>query len=512
MIMKIKECDENQKSVLKDFNTLEIASSNSLFWGDNLKLLKRIPSNSIDLVYLDPPFFTNRTLKSQRTSNKKTISFEDKWGGELNSFINFLKVRLVEVKRVLKDSGNIVLHLDQKASHYMKIEMDNIFGYDNFQNEIIWSYRTGGASKRRFSQKHDNLLWYSKNKKEYFYKSIPERVYYEKPFFNPKQDSQGRYYADVLPVDTWDMKAVLNISSERVGYPTQKPEKLIEKIICSLCPEGGLVADFFSGGGTTAAVAQKLGRNWLACDESFDSIDITKERLSSLSAAHLNNNINLTNIRSVNYEFRTIDIVPKKEFDKMGKTQLKKNIAKAFGCDDKLGEFHYKGNIFISTFVKGDASNETYLKKTISKMKDSCFRYGILLVEKKDQKKVEKRVKKYKKLFRELVVVAYTFEKKEDGHLGFQFSDYEIIVLREQTLNTEGTLLKLDFSNSIFSTKRSSEQLSFSFEGSEFNQPIPINKSSKANFEVQTLRQPKYLSIIDNNGELAEQIELRLDC
>jgi DNA modification methylase len=171
--------------------------------------------------------------------------------------------------------------LDKHACHYVKIELDKIFGPDNFQNEIIWSYRTGGASKRRFGQKHDNLYWYSKDPKKYFYNCIKERIYYEKPFFNPRVDEQGRYYADILPDDTWEVKAVLNISKERIGYPTQKPEELLSKIINALSKQGDLVADFFSGGGTTVTVAEKLNRRWIGCDVSRIAISVARDRIQA---------------------------------------------------------------------------------------------------------------------------------------------------------------------------------------------------------------------------------------
>lgn len=274
---------ENQNtSRLNQVEQLKL-DSNILMRGDNLHVLKSIPSESFDLIYIDPPFFTERKLTAKVKNSTKQRSFEDTWDS-LEDFMTWLNVRFVEMRRLLKKTGNLVVHLDHHATHYAKVELDKIFGRENFQNEIIWSYRTGGASKRRFAAKHDNLLWYSKDSEKYFFKLIKERVYYAKPFFNPKQDAQGRYYADVIPVDTWDIKAVINISKERIDYPTQKPEELLAKIITSLCPTNGTVADFFLGGGTTIAVAEKLGRKWFGCDISSESISVTKTRLKNLSS------------------------------------------------------------------------------------------------------------------------------------------------------------------------------------------------------------------------------------
>jgi DNA modification methylase len=255
---------------------------NKLIWGDNLAVMRSLPSESIDLIYIDPPFFSGRDYNCIFGDDDEVRSFKDIWDGGLPAYLAWLNARLWEIKRLLKQTGSVVVHLDKHACHYVKAEMDKIFGYDNFQNEIIWSYRTGGASKRRFGQKHDNLFWYSKNSKTYFYNCIKERIFYEKPFFNPKIDEQGRYYADILPDDTWDVKAVLNISKERIGYPTQKPEQLLFKIITALSEPGDVVADFFSGGGTTVAVAEKLGRKWIGTDISRIAISVARDRLMSV--------------------------------------------------------------------------------------------------------------------------------------------------------------------------------------------------------------------------------------
>ncbi|MBN8542362.1 MAG: site-specific DNA-methyltransferase [Deltaproteobacteria bacterium] len=258
------------------------SSGNRLIWGDNLSVMRALPDDSIDLIYVDPPFFSGRNYNCIFGDDDEVRTFKDIWDGGLPTYLAWLNARIWEMKRILKPTGNLVLHLDKHACHYVKIELDKIFGADNFQNEIIWSYRTGGASKRRFGQKHDNLFWYSKNTDEYYYNCIKERIYYEKPFFNPKVDEEGRYYADILPDDTWDVKAVLNISKERIGYPTQKPEQLLSKIITALSKPGDVVADFFSGGGTTIAVAEKLGRRWLGVDISRIAVSVARDRVSKL--------------------------------------------------------------------------------------------------------------------------------------------------------------------------------------------------------------------------------------
>ena len=253
--------------------------SNRLIWGDNLHIMRQIPTNSIDLIYIDPPFFSGRQYNVIWGDNNELRSFNDIWEGGLDGYLIWLNARLYEMKRMLRSTGSIYVHCDWHASHYIKVEMDKIFGYDNFRNEIVWSYRTGGVSKRHWPRKHDVLLFYVKSD-AYKHQAVQERIYYEKPFFNEQIDEQGRYFADVYVRDTWDeIKPIINVSKERVGYPTQKPEALIERVIKASSNEGDVVADFFVGGGTTAVVAQRLGRGWIAADQSRVAVSVTAERL-----------------------------------------------------------------------------------------------------------------------------------------------------------------------------------------------------------------------------------------
>ena len=243
-----------------------------LFLGDNLNVMKSLPSDSIDLIYIDPPFFSERNYND----------FKDTWK-DIQNYLTWLNARLVEMKRLLKPTGSIYVHLDGHASHYVKVEMDKIFGYDNFRNEIIWHYQTGGSSKKWFSKKHDVVLFYNKSKNYNFYPKniLTDRT--KKSLERAKNPKGARISSDnvkKLPMDVWtDIQALNPMSIERIGYPTQKPEALLERIIKASTKEGDVVADFFCGGGTTPAVAQKLNRRWIACDQSENAIKITQERL-----------------------------------------------------------------------------------------------------------------------------------------------------------------------------------------------------------------------------------------
>ena len=241
--------------------------------------MRQIPSNSIDLIYLDPPFFSGRHYNVMWGDANEMRSFNDIWEDGMPGYLIWLNARLYEMKRLLKPTGSIYVHCDWHASHYIKVEMDKIFGYENFLNEVVWTYRTGGVSKRHWPRKHDVLLFYVKSP-AYQHQAIQERIYYEKPFFNEQVDEEGRYFADVYVRDTWDdIKPIINVSLERIGYPTQKPEALLERLIQASSNEGDIVADFFIGGGTTAAAAQRAGRRFIVCDQSRVAVAVTAERL-----------------------------------------------------------------------------------------------------------------------------------------------------------------------------------------------------------------------------------------
>ena len=263
---------------------------NRLIWGDNLHVMRQIRSNSIDLIYIDPPFFSGREYNVMWGDANEMRSFNDIWEEGMPGYLIWLNARLYEMKRLLKPTGSIYVHCDWHASHYIKVEMDKIFGYDNFINEIVWYY-TGAAAKRdRFARKHDVLLWYSRSK-EWIFNLDKVRTEYAsatKERFshyigNVRQG--GDFGAQQLnpkgkhPDDVFTISIVAPSAHERIGYPTQKPEALLERIINASSNESDVVADFFIGGGTTAAVVQKLNRRFIGCDQSRVAIAVTAERL-----------------------------------------------------------------------------------------------------------------------------------------------------------------------------------------------------------------------------------------
>ena len=276
-------------------NQNKLWKTNKLICGDNLEELAKLPKESVDLIYIDPPFFTHRQYEVVWEDEAEVRSYKDRWEGGIEHFIGWLKPRVQAMYEVLKPTGSFYIHCDWHVNAHIRIMLDEIFGEENFQNEIIWAYRTGGATKRRWSRKHDNIYFYTKSNK-YTFNLSKERIYYDKPFFSPQQDEQGRWYADVLPVDVWEIPAVINVSKERVGYPTQKPEALLKRIIKASSNKDDVVLDAFCGCGTTIVVAQQLGRRWIGIDISPTAIKVIQRRLDKGAKGTLGA------IEGINYE------------------------------------------------------------------------------------------------------------------------------------------------------------------------------------------------------------------
>jgi DNA modification methylase len=295
--------EDNQKN--KKLAALFPTGANRLFFGDNLHVMRQLPSESIDLIYIDPPFFSGRNYNVLFGDKNEVRSFSDIWEGGMPGYLVWLNARLWEMKRLLKSTGSIYVHLDWHASHYVKVEMDKIFGVENYVNEIVWYYGPKATqNETHFQRKHDTLLFYSKSPEfnfntllqEYSQGSLDERdsrYKYEdkdgKYRLTTRRDPDGQKYrakvylkTGVAMTDVWNLNVINATSNERIGYPTQKPEPLIERIVTASSNEGDVVADFFCGGGTTPAVAQRLNRRWISCDQSRIAVAITADRVAKV--------------------------------------------------------------------------------------------------------------------------------------------------------------------------------------------------------------------------------------
>ena len=273
---------------------------NKIYHGDNLFYLESMPDECIDLVYIDPPFGT-QTLQKSKTWNEKVQGavFYDLWGGGIHGYMQFLSDRLRHIHRILKPTGSLFLHLDYRMAHYAKVQLDEQFGIKNFNNEIIWCYSTSGRGSRgkrnRWAQKHDTILWYAKNIKKFKADcTVPVSDDYIESHYR-QMDNEGRkcrirvdagreriYYPDegINGNDWWtDIPYVNSQAKDRLGYPTQKPLQLLERIIKCASSEEDIVLDCFCGCGTTIEAAHKLHRNWIGIDASMLACKEMKKRM-----------------------------------------------------------------------------------------------------------------------------------------------------------------------------------------------------------------------------------------
>ena len=272
---------------------------NSVITGNACEVLKSISDNSINLVYLDPPFFSQKEHELSSRSNGKKYSFNDKFSSK-KEYISFISPILKEIKRILTNDGSVFLHCDRYASHYLREELDNIFGESNFQSEIIWSYKRWSNSKKGLLNAHQNIYFYSKTKNfkfNQFYTDyspstnidqiLQERVRNSNGKSEYKKDSNGNAVLSAekkgVPLsDVWEIPFLNPKAKERCGYPTQKPVKLIQRIIELVTNAGDIVLDPFCGSGTTCVAAKSLNRKYIGIDKNPDAIELSKKRLSEM--------------------------------------------------------------------------------------------------------------------------------------------------------------------------------------------------------------------------------------
>lgn len=289
IITKPKKTNFIGEKVVKSSST-----NNILYHSDNVTAIKDLLNkgyeNTIDLIYIDPPFLTMVDYKSRielwNKDAKEVINYfayNDIWKDGLKEYLEMLTIRLFLMRELLSDIGTIYVHLDYRTVHYVKVIMDYIFKDGCFLNEVIWAYKSGGSSNKHFSRKHDNILVFTKTK-DYIFNPQKEKSYNRN--FKPYSFKNVKEYKDdigwhtlVNLKDVWNIDMVGRTSKERVSYATQKPERLLELIINSSSNEGSIVADFFGGSGTTAVVAQKNNRQWILADKGNISEVTIRKRL-----------------------------------------------------------------------------------------------------------------------------------------------------------------------------------------------------------------------------------------
>jgi DNA modification methylase len=304
----------NQTSAAESDSRLEPAQElvqethwrNKLILGDNLLAISALLgefAGKIDLIYIDPPFATGTDFRykglmrdTTDTTGQKSIAisdkaYRDKWSGDISIYLNMLSHRLELMHELLSEHGSIFVHIDYRAQAMVKLILDEVFGANAFVNEIIWHYTGGGRSKNHFARKHDIIYWYRKGASHTF--NIEQlRMPYKKTSSYARHGikaSSGKQYnpnpKGTPPDDVWDIPIINPMAKERVNYPTQKPEILLERIIQAASQPNDIVADFFCGSGTSLAVAEKLGRRWIGCDLGRHSINTTLKRLLDIADA-----------------------------------------------------------------------------------------------------------------------------------------------------------------------------------------------------------------------------------
>jgi len=279
-----------------DFHQDPALESSWIVEGENLAVAARLPDGVADLVYLDPPFNTGkrqerRTLVVERDEAGDRRGFGDhryktvetaraSYADRFDNYLDFLELRLVEARRLLTATGSLFLHLDSREAHYAKVLLDELFGRDSFQNEIVWAYDFGARSRRRWSSKHDTILWYTVHPRDYTFDfEAMDRIPYMAPgLVGPEKAARGK-----TPTDVWWHTIVSPTGKEKTGYPTQKPLGVLERIVKVHSRPGDLVLDLFAGSGTAGDAAARNQRRFFLVDENPEAIEVMRRRLCSFA-------------------------------------------------------------------------------------------------------------------------------------------------------------------------------------------------------------------------------------
>jgi len=345
----------------KEGDTFEEGWKNKLIWGDNKYVMSSLLekfAGKIDLIYIDPPFATGvdfsfkavvgdsdqKLVKEQSIIEEK--AYRDTWAYGFESYIQMICERLILMRDLLSDHGAIYVHLAHHVGQYVKIILDELFGQSCFQNEIIWHYKTGGATKVRFARKHDNIFFYTKSPKMWNFNPQKEKSYMMHKYGFKKSDfkidkESGLQYSMVYSRDVFEIPSVGSATEERLGFDTQKPESLLTRIINSSSNEGDLVADFFCGSGTTLAVAEKLNRRWIGSDLSKWAIHVSRKRFLEIENCKPFEMLNLGKYERKYWQGVTFS--GKKDDEQMAIFQYLAFILKLYGAEPLAGMQHLHG-------------------------------------------------------------------------------------------------------------------------------------------------------------------------
>jgi site-specific DNA-methyltransferase (adenine-specific) len=279
-------------------------TEDQIIHADCLRVLPALPDGAFQLIYIDPPFNTGKTQTRQVFSSTSAdggerVGFggrryasrllnESSYRDTFDDYLAFLEPRLVEARRLLADSGTLYFHIDYREAHYCKLLLDELFGRECFLNEIIWAYDYGARAKRRWPAKHDTILVYVKDPKRYHFdaEEVDREPYMAPGLVTPEKVARGK-----APVDVWWHTIVPTSGKEKTGYPTQKPEGIVRRMVLASTRPGDWCLDFFAGSGTLGAVARKTGRRYVLIDESEEAVRVATERLSALGAGTVQDDV-----------------------------------------------------------------------------------------------------------------------------------------------------------------------------------------------------------------------------
>jgi len=270
-------------------------SANRIILGDSLKILPTLADEAFQMIYIDPPFNTGKkqtrkTLKTEADVAGDRVGFggrryasrllaESSYFDEFADYLAFLEPRLIEGRRVLARSGTLYFHIDYREAHYCKLLLDETFGRENFLNEIIWAYDYGARARKRWPAKHDTILVYAKDAQRYHFDSAEVD---REPYMAPGLVTTEKAALGKLPTDVWWHTIVPTNGREKTGYPTQKPEGIVRRMIVASSRPGDMCLDFFSGSGTLGAVAAETGRGYVLIDENPEAVEIAARRLGAI--------------------------------------------------------------------------------------------------------------------------------------------------------------------------------------------------------------------------------------
>ena len=264
-----------------------------IIYGDNLDVLRTLPRESARLIYIDPPFNTGKTqrrtrLRTVRDDEGDRTGFQGRryrsevlgtaaWHDAFDDYLGFLAPRLAEARRVLTADGSLFVHIDAREAHYCKVLLDELFGRASFINEIVWAYDYGGRPRDRWPRKHDTIFWYAVDPRRYVFRYDDiDRV----PYMAPGLVGEEKAARGKVPTDVWWNTIVSPTGREKTGYPTQKPLRILERIVAVHSDPGDLVVDFFAGSGTTGEAAARHGRSYLLVDSNPEAIRVMARRLA----------------------------------------------------------------------------------------------------------------------------------------------------------------------------------------------------------------------------------------